>query len=182
MCRLLSGMLVLRCPAAAQCLPRCCPPRFPLQLLAWCDRYWVPLEFCQVPGAFHTRLPFVAPMDHILGARPGGSWAVAMEARLGRGSVIDARAGSIQPLQLPLFHQHKPSLLRWCSFCCAEPYNFDDLAIGDKAAIQFREYSFLMNERTPKSLQVRHAAGCLCSWPVAAIVGAAVFLSGCPGA
>lgn len=36
------------------------------KLLAWCDKYWGPLEFCQVPGAFKMRLPFVAPMDHVL--------------------------------------------------------------------------------------------------------------------
>lgn len=42
-----------------------------MQLLAWCDKYWGPLEFCQVPGAFKMRLPFVAPMDHVLGE--GGS-------------------------------------------------------------------------------------------------------------
>lgn len=46
------------------------PPTW--QLLAWCDRYWGPLEYCQVPGAFRTRLPFVAPMDHIIGGRPAG--------------------------------------------------------------------------------------------------------------
>lgn len=38
-----------------------------LQLISWCDRYWGPVEFCQLPGAFKLRLPFVAPMDHWLG-------------------------------------------------------------------------------------------------------------------
>lgn len=38
-----------------------------MQLISWCDRYWGPVEFCQLPGAFKLRLPFVAPMDHWLG-------------------------------------------------------------------------------------------------------------------
>jgi hypothetical protein len=36
------------------------------RLISWCDRYWGPVEFCQLPGAFKLRLPFVAPMDHWL--------------------------------------------------------------------------------------------------------------------
>ncbi|PSC68170.1 glycosyltransferase family 77 [Micractinium conductrix] len=36
------------------------------KLLSWCDRYWGPLEYCQIPGAFRTRLPFIAPMDHLI--------------------------------------------------------------------------------------------------------------------
>lgn len=73
------------------------------KLLSWCDRYWGPLEFCQVPGAFLTRLPFVAPMDHIL--EPGG---------FGSGAKDGPQNGPV---------------------------------------IRYREYSFLMNERTPKSLK-----------------------------
>lgn len=53
-------------------LALCAPPPAPplpsgLQLISWCDRYWGPVEFCQLPGAFKLRLPFVAPMDHWLG-------------------------------------------------------------------------------------------------------------------
>lgn len=72
------------------------------KLLAWCDRYWGPLEFCQVPGAFKTRLPFVAPMDHMM-----------------------------------------------------EPANFGGREKDGEEnghIIRFREYSFLQNERSPKSL------------------------------
>ena len=55
------------------CVPPACHHALPsrlaacLQLLSWCDRYWGPVEYCQVPGAFSTRLPFVAPMDHVFG-------------------------------------------------------------------------------------------------------------------
>ncbi|KAI3429380.1 hypothetical protein D9Q98_005475 [Chlorella vulgaris] len=70
------------------------------KLLSWCDRYWGPVEFCQVPGAFKSRLPFVAPMDHVL-----------------------------------------------------EPFHFDDTPDGVCPPISYREYSFLANERTPKSLE-----------------------------
>ena len=53
-------------------------PSSSTQLIAWCDRYWGPVEHCQLPGAFKMRLPFVAPMDHVLGGCPGeGSGAGA---------------------------------------------------------------------------------------------------------
>ena len=44
----------------------------------------------------------------------------------------------------------------------AEPFNFNDVdKNGDMGPpIQFREYSFLANERTPKSLKARGSVAC----------------------
>jgi hypothetical protein len=39
------------------------------------------------------------------------------------------------------------------TFARAEPWNFDD-DIGTPPKIRYREYSFLQNERTPKTLKV----------------------------
>eukprot|EP00887_Chlorella_sp_A99_P003129 scaffold9.g3129.t1 len=68
------------------------------KLLCLCDRYWGPVEYCQVPGAFKLRLPYTCPLDHVL-----------------------------------------------------EPYNFDDPKVA-APPIHFREYSFLENPQTPRSI------------------------------
>jgi hypothetical protein len=32
----------------------------------YCDRYWMPLDDCRIPGALKQRLPFECPMDYVL--------------------------------------------------------------------------------------------------------------------
>jgi len=69
------------------------------KLTCFCDRYWAPVEQCRVPGALHTPLPFVCPLDHVL-----------------------------------------------------VPMHFTDNASPYNPPIEFREYSFLSNPRTPARL------------------------------
>lgn len=41
-------------------------------------QYWAPLEDCRIPGALQERLPFMCPMDYVLGAQlrtaPNDAW------------------------------------------------------------------------------------------------------------
>lgn len=176
--------------------------RPPVQLLSWCDRYWGPLEFCQVPGAFLTRLPFVAPMDHILGGQLGrggggghrdrrlGAWGLCggvavvvvvavvggwvgkggggMGAGISRFAVWQGGRAAPHDTQYKLANGHAISARdraphpRACDVCpslrCfpAEPGAFGHSPKDgpqNGPVIHYREYSFLMNERTPKSLK-----------------------------
>ena len=94
----------------------------------------------------------------------------------------------VQRLQLNAQHAERTVMPPDCSSrpglhchcrapCPAEPFHFTDHA-DQMPVIQFREYSFLSNERTPQALKVgypgaaaaaagRHAAAQLCRWPVA---------------
>eukprot|EP00955_Chlamydomonas_euryale_P001806 20198-Chlamydomonas_euryale.AAC.5 len=54
--------MLLRAPATAALLQLMQMPR----IACYCDRYWMPLDDCRLPGATQQRLPFVCPMDYVL--------------------------------------------------------------------------------------------------------------------
>lgn len=68
------------------------------KLVSWCDRYWGPVEFCQLPGAFKMRLPFVAPMDHVLGGWPGAPTCVGRPARCAKAASFAHAAAGLQAI------------------------------------------------------------------------------------
>ena len=110
------------------------------------------------------------------GGRARGQKRVAGQGESQSAGAPACRARHYSPPPRGLPARHLPT--QHLATCCApaEPYNFNDMdKSGDTGPpIQFREYSFLANERTPKSLKARGSAAC----PACPVLCGAVVL--CP--
>ena len=146
------------------------------KLISLCDRYWGPLEFGQVPGAFKTRLPFVVRGSGGGGSGEQGWWALGGRAGAARATCYSCtrarrtHSRTHSRTRVPMDHTHPtPPHTHSCTHSrthalaqvpmdhILEPFNFNDKPGEFGPAIDFREYSFMANPRTPDSVKV-------CAW------------------